>query len=288
MRWHIAVGHGEIGHIEHVAHLVFGARGGPRGLGVGLHGKSAEQQTLYELLYGVLVATPCALGVGERAVQSVLHDAPRQRVYLLVAYHVGHYPVGSSRNLGEEVAVARGGHGFGGAGYDVDIGHHSLGSGAGEGLLLAVLGYRCARRYISVHRGGCRHYHVGALLMGRAELGGVVDGARAHGYCHGVGLSQHGIQAVYVFPFGVHLGLVENIRFAGGDAIAGEDFGYLGSSHVPCGLVGDDDGLAAGKLLGEDITHGAYHATSQLQGLGGGSIVQCHCYSVFHICLVLV
>ena len=106
---------------------------------------------------------------------------------------------------------------------------------------------------------------LGSLLMGRTELGGVVDGARAHGYCHGVGLSQHGIQAVYVFPFGVHLGLVEDIRFAGGDAIAGEDFGYLGSSHVPCGLVGDDDGLAAGKLLGEDFTHGAYHATSQLR-----------------------
>ena len=170
-----------------------------------LHGKTAQHQTLDKWFYGFGFERRDAFGVCERLLQSVLYDMPCHLVDGLHTDEVGDDPLGTGRDLGDQVGIARGGELRRRSRGDVRVEHHPQRRRAIESLLVAVLGDRGSVGRIAVHRRRGSHDHIAAPVVVRAEFGQVVDNARSHCDGNGVGAGQHPVQLFDERPLGIKL-----------------------------------------------------------------------------------
>lgn len=115
--------------------------------------------------------------------------------------------------------------------------------------------------------------------MGRRKFAEVVDCSRSDGYGHGVGCGQHLIKFFDELPFGVHVGMVEDVGRVGLEAGFFKEVVDTFAGDAPCGCVGYYDRAFAGEHACENFRHGAQCPVGDEEGFGVG----CPCKGFFYI-----
>lgn len=195
-------------HIEDVAEQMLGARRRTARLGH-LHRNAAERQTGEERGDRIGLAGRHPLGIGDHRTQIVHEDVPRRGNDRLRTEQVGDHPLGTGRNLGRQIGVARRRHLLRCGGQHPHVGqNHPRGAGLDVKLGPVARDDRTRRR-IAVDRRCRGHAEVRLVVMERGEFAEVVDDARAHGDNDGARAVERFVDPLDIGIVGVELLLFE-------------------------------------------------------------------------------
>lgn len=114
----------QILHIPEVAELVLHARRRTARLG-SLHCKPLSSSPSAQLLHLLHIAVVDPFGIAQRLLQTVLHHVERECIDRLRPHGIGDHPVGTGRNLGDQIGIARCRHRHGSLGRDLRIEGHA-------------------------------------------------------------------------------------------------------------------------------------------------------------------
>ena len=163
-------------HLPLMREVVASTRGRTRRLHR-LHRQARQDEFLGEPADGLRVAGRQPLRIVEGIHQRRLHQVPDVLAHRFAAQLVGDQPVGTRRDLLDQVAVTDGGQPLRGSGHDVEVGDQRRRRGAVPGDLEPVAGDRGAIGGIAVHGGCGADVHVPTTQLAGGELRDVVQSA---------------------------------------------------------------------------------------------------------------
>ena len=269
--------HTEMLHLPHMGELVAGTRRGTRRDAVLLHRQTGHHKTLDEAVECLRLSIRKALRVTDRASQRTLDEIPHLLVNRLDTQLVSDDPVGSGRDLLDEVTQSGGGAALGRTSHHRQIGNEGLGGATTHGVFKTVLGDGGAEGGISIHRCGRADVHVAPPQLVTGSLGEVIEGARTDGTGnHPVEVTDVVTDLLDVLVAGVNGGTSrEDHRLDGLNPVGLEGRLGLLTGNGPGVLVGNDDRLRATEQFLEHAPGLIKHVVTHDHDVSVVAISQC-------------
>ena len=158
-----------------------------------------------------MLALSCTV-IAKSIMQAILHNVPCESVDRLVAGGVGKHPVGTCRNLCDEVGISRCGKFLRSGSCNFGVHYKSVRRRTVHCLFVAVDGDRGTVCSVAVHGGSSADAHISPSECVGNVFREIVYHAGSHGDRYCIQTAQVCLQLLYIFPLGIQIFIHEYER----------------------------------------------------------------------------